>query len=216
VGIAGASGCPKFGGMRGDVILSEMVEQPVTVWLAGMRRGEEAATEGLWSVYFRRLRGLARKLLRGRVRRTCDGEDVAASVFRSFFDRARAGEYSRLRGRGDLWSLLAALTSNKCVDRMRHEGRAKRGGRAAAVELSRVAGLAGCADGPLGRAELADLRERFFAALEACEDPALRLIIQWKLEGENVEGIARRLGCVRRTVERKICLIREIWESEVA
>jgi RNA polymerase sigma factor (sigma-70 family) len=202
--------------MRADVAGSNLVEEPVTMWLAGLRRGEESATEGLWMVYFRRLRGLARRLLRGRVRRTCDGEDVAASVFRSFYDRARAGEYSRLRGRGDLWSLLAALTSNKCVDRMRHEGRAKRGGRATAVELSGVAGVAGRADGPLDRAELTDMRDRFFAVLDACADPALRLIIQWKLEGENVEGIARRLGCVRRTVERKLRLIREIWESEIA
>jgi DNA-directed RNA polymerase specialized sigma24 family protein len=112
--------------------------------------------------------------------------------------------------------LLAALTSNKCVDRMRREGRAKRGGRAAAVELSRVAELGGRGAGPLDQAELADARDRFFAALDACEDPALRRIIEWKLQGESVGEIARRLGCVRRTVERKIGLIREIWESEVA
>src|SRR5688572_13423287 len=115
--------------MHSDVVSAEMVEQPVTRWLVGLRRGEAAATEGLWGVYFRRLRGLARRLLRGKVRRTCDGEDVAASVFRSFYDRARAGDFSGLRGRGDLWSLLAALTSNKCVDKMRREGRAKGGGR---------------------------------------------------------------------------------------
>ena len=193
-----------------------MVEQPVTRWLAGVRRGEAAATEGLWSVYFRRLRGLARRLLVGRVRRTCDGEDVAASVFRSFYDRARAGEFSRLGGRGDLWALLAALTSNKCVDRMRREGRAKRGGRVAAVGLSRVGDVVGRAEGPEGRAELADLRERFFLALDGCEDPALRRIVQWKLEGESIEEIAQRLGCVRRTVERKVRLIQEVWETEVA
>jgi DNA-directed RNA polymerase specialized sigma24 family protein len=201
--------------MRADLVCADVVEQPVTRWLCGMRRGDAAATEGLWAVYFRRLRGLARRLLRGRVVRTIDGEDVAASVFRSFYDRARAGEFSRLRGRGDLWALLAALTSNKCVDRMRREGRVKRGGRAAAMGLSRVGDVVGGAEGPLGLAELADLRERFFSALDGCADPALRRIVQWKLEGETTGEVARRLGCVRRTVERKIRLIQEVWSEIV-
>src|SRR5688572_12276736 len=40
VGIAGAGGCSKFGGMRGAMVLSDAVEQPVTRWLAGVRHGD--------------------------------------------------------------------------------------------------------------------------------------------------------------------------------
>jgi RNA polymerase sigma factor (sigma-70 family) len=200
--------------MRADLASTHNAHQPVTHWITALRHGDnEAAAQGLWRSYFPRLRGLARKLLRGRARRTCDGEDVAASVFRTFFGHARAGDFSRLHTRKDLWPLLAALTSNKCVDRMRREGRAKRGGRAAAVELSRFAHVPGTADGPLSHAQCEDLRDRLFALLDQTRDPALAQIARWKLDGETIEAIARRLGCVRRTVERKLRLIREVYEG---
>ena len=189
------------------------MEGPVTVWIECLRKGQAVAAEGLWATYFRRMRGLAQRLLRGRVKRTCDGEDVAASAFRSFYQGARDGGFHGLRGRNDLWALLAALTSHKCVDRMRREGRVKRGGRAAAADPSALVCLAGPDDGLHHEAELADLRDRFLAALDACQDPMLRSIVQWKLEGQTVQAIAARLGCVRRTVERKLRLIRKIWEG---
>ena len=191
------------------------MEGAVTVWINGLRRGEPGATEGLWEAYFYRMRGLARQMIRGRARRTSDGDDAAASAFRSFYQGARAGEFPRLRGRHDLWPLLAALTSNKCVDRMRREGRLKRGGGAVAVDPGGVADLHDCSAGPESNAELADLRDRYFAILDAVGDPTLRRIVEWKLAGEAVGTIARRLGCVRRTVERKLRLLQEIWESEM-
>ena len=192
------------------------MEGPITLWISGLRRGEVGAAEGLWESYFRRMRGLAQRMLRGRVRRTCDGGDVAASAFGSFYQGARAGEFPRLQGRHDLWPLLAALTANKCVDRMRREGRAKRGGRATSGGSSGAAGLPDSASGPDRAAELVDLRDRFFAALDASGDPTLRRIVEWKLAGEAVGAIARRLGCVRRPVERKLRLLQESWESEMS
>ena len=188
---------------------------PITVWINGLRRGEAGATEGLWEAYFRRMRGLAQRMLRGRVKRTCDGYYVASRAFRSFYQGARAGGFPRLRGRNDLWPLLAALTSNKCVDRMRREGRAKRGGGAAAVGSSGVTFVGDSAGGPEQKAELDDLRHRFFAVLDHVGDPTLRRIVEWKLAGESVGAIACRLGCVRRTVERKLRLLQQIWESEM-
>src|SRR5688500_18098128 len=101
------------------------MDGPVTVWLGRLQQGDPAAAGNLWTLYFRRMRGLASKVLHGRIRRTCDGEDVVASAFRSFYRGAMAGEFPRLKGRNDLWSLLAAVTSHKCIDRMRREGRAK-------------------------------------------------------------------------------------------
>ena len=201
--------------MHAEVVASDAAQGSITVLVRALRGGDSAAAGGLWAVYFGRMRGLARRMLRGRARRTCDGDDVAASAFRSFYRGARAGGFPRLRGRDDLWPLLAALTSNKCVDRMRREGRAKRGGRAALVGSSGVMFLADSQGGPHHEPELADLRDRLFAVLDASGDPTLRRIAEWKLAGESVGTIAGRLGCVRRTVERKLGLLREIWESEM-
>ena len=194
---------------------AQQMDGTITVWIGGLRRGDAGAAGGLWEAYFRRMRGLAGRMLRGRVRRTCDGDDVAASAFRSFYQGARAGAFPRLQGRRDLWPLLAALTANKCVDRMRREGRAKRGGLATAAGSSGVADLPDHAPGPTRQGELADGLGHFLTVLDAGDDPTLRRIVEWKLDGQSTEAIAARLGCVRRTVERKLRLLQEIWESEM-
>jgi FixJ family two-component response regulator len=43
---------------------------------------------------------------------------------------------------------------------------------------------------------------------------ALRLIAVWKMEGYHNQEIAAKLGCVPRTVERKLVLIRTLWSQE--
>ena len=37
-----------------------------------------------------------------------------------------------------------------------------------------------------------------------------------RMEGYTVDEIAARLGCVARTVKRKLQLIRDIWKEELA
>jgi len=49
--------------------------------------------------------------------------------------------------------------------------------------------------------------------LEALDDRELRQVALWKMEGYTIEEIARRLGCVPRTVERKLKVIRSIWNQ---
>jgi hypothetical protein len=39
-------------------------------------------------------------------------------------------------------------------------------------------------------------------------------VAQWKLEGYTNDEIAARLGCVRRSVERMLQLIRHLWQEE--
>jgi DNA-directed RNA polymerase specialized sigma24 family protein len=49
--------------------------------------------------------------------------------------------------------------------------------------------------------------------LERLADATLRRIAAWKLEGYSSEEIAERLGCGRRTVDRKLGVIRSIWRA---
>jgi DNA-directed RNA polymerase specialized sigma24 family protein len=50
--------------------------------------------------------------------------------------------------------------------------------------------------------------------LDALADDTLKQIATLKLEGYTNEEIAGRLGCVPRTVERKLERIREKWSQE--
>jgi DNA-directed RNA polymerase specialized sigma24 family protein len=52
--------------------------------------------------------------------------------------------------------------------------------------------------------------EEFFEQLDTDE---LRTIAMLRIEGYSVDEIAGRIGCAKRSVERRLNLIRQIWTS---
>jgi len=197
----------------------------VTQWIDRLKAGEPDAAQKLWERYFRRLVGLARKKLRSAPRRAADEEDVALSAFDSFCRGAEQGNFPQLNDRLDLWQVLVLLTARKAIDLAQHERRQKRGGGAVLDE----AALPGPADSsapeaPLERLEgpeptpafAAQVAEEYRQLLERLESPELRTVAMRKVEGYSNEEIAEQLGCGLRTVERRLRLIRTIWEEEGA
>jgi DNA-directed RNA polymerase specialized sigma24 family protein len=196
----------------------------VSHWLGQFRHGDPAAAQKLWERYYGRLVGLARKKLRGVPRRTADEEDVALSAFDSFWHGVRDGRFPQLRDRDNLWRILIVITARKALDLMQHERRLKRGGGTVRGESA----LAGPADSPaeepgiqgvVGRepapefaAQVADECRR---RLEELGDAGLRSVALWKLDGYTNAEIAAKLGCVVGTVERKLRVIRSIWDREI-
>ena len=75
-------------------------------------RSGRAAARAIVDRYFDRLARLARSRLAASLAARTDPEDVVQSAYRSFFVRARGGEFAVVRG-GDLWRLLAAITLHK-------------------------------------------------------------------------------------------------------
>ncbi len=55
--------------------------------------------------------------------------------------------------------------------------------------------------------------EEFQERLEGLGDQELQEIAVLKMQGESNAEIADRRGCTLRTVERKLALIRKIWEG---
>jgi RNA polymerase sigma factor (sigma-70 family) len=195
----------------------------VTAWISQLKAGEAAAAEQLWERYFRRLMALARSKLQATPRRAADEEDVALSAFESFCRAAQDGRFSRLRDRDDLWPLLVVLTLRKARRLARDESRAKRGGGGVLDEAS-LSGRPG-SDGDeagleqvLGREPTpefaAQVAEQWEHLLNRLPDVGLRTIAQRKMENYSTEEIAAQLGCVPRTVRRRLQRIRSIWESE--
>jgi len=62
----------------------------------------------------------------------------------------------------------------------------------------------------------AQVAEGYRRLLERLDSPALRTVAMRKVEGYGNEEIAAQLGCGLRTVERRLHLIRSIWEQEGA
>ena len=197
----------------------------VTQWLDRLKAGEPDAAQKLWERYFRRLVGLARKKLRSAPRRAADEEDVALSAFDSFCRGAGQDRFPRLNDRLDLWQLLVLLTARKAVDLAQHERRQKRGGGAVLDEAA-LPGPAGSSaqGGALEQIEgpeptpafAAQVAEECRRLLERLDSPELRDVALRKVEGYGNEEIAAQLGCGLRTVERRLRLIRSIWEQEGA
>jgi DNA-directed RNA polymerase specialized sigma24 family protein len=50
--------------------------------------------------------------------------------------------------------------------------------------------------------------------LDALADEEARAVALFKMEGYTNEEIAQKLDCAPRTVERKLNLIRQLWEKE--
>jgi DNA-directed RNA polymerase specialized sigma24 family protein len=202
-----------------------MTGHSVTHWIDQLKAGDKEAAQRLWEGYFQRLVQLARARLHGVPRRAADEEDVALSAFDSFCRGAQQGHFPRLDDRDDLWRLLVTLTERAATRLRRHEGRQKRGGGAvfdetALASSDRTEGseagidqLAGHEPTPEFAALVAEECNRLFAQLDSDE---LRRIALWKMEGYTTEEIALQLGRAPRTVERKLSLIRTLWEEEPA
>jgi DNA-directed RNA polymerase specialized sigma24 family protein len=194
----------------------------VSHWIDRLKAGDDAAAQRLWEVYFTRLVSLARNRLRGRPRRAADEEDIALSAFHSFCRGAEQGRFPQLADRDDLWRLLVVITARKAIDLIEHEARQKRGGGTVLGEsaLSRLhdseelpAGLeqiVGAEPTPEFALQVAEETERLLDLLDSAE---LRSVALWKMEGYTNEEIATKLGCVPRTVERKLRMIRSAWQA---
>ncbi len=195
-----------------------MAQGSVTRWITQLRAGDQAAADPLWDRYFERLVALARTRLVRAPRRAADEEDVALSAFHSFCRAAEHGRFPKLDDRDDLWRLLAAFTRRKAAHLLRDGGRLKRGGRAGtpcagttveeSVDLELIAGAEPSPE------LIVEMAEEYRRLLGRLGDDTLRAVAVWKMEGYTNEEIAGKLNCVPRTVERKLRLIRAIWESE--
>jgi DNA-directed RNA polymerase specialized sigma24 family protein len=188
-------------------------EGSVTRCITALKAGEVSAAEQLWQGYFQRLVGLARRKLGTGGRRLADEEDVALSAFKSLCLGAARGRFPKLCDRDSLWPLLVVLTAHKARDLIKFERRQKRGGDR--LPEPGAAGGAGIETvlsrepTPEFSAMVAENCGRLLARLE----PAVQRIAQWKLDGYSNAEIAQQLQCGLRTVERRLELIRRVWEQ---
>ncbi len=189
-------------------------EGSVTHWIQLLPDGDQKAAQQLWEKYFQRLVGLARVKLQDFPRRVADEEDLALSAFDSFCRGIEQGRFPQMADRTNLWSLLVTITARKVLNLKRDQQRLKRGGSATpdgldeAFELEHAHGEEPSPD------FVAEVTEECQRLLDLLGDDDLRRIAMWKMEGYTNKEIAEKLPGSPRTVERKLELIRGIWEKK--
>lgn len=197
----------------------------ITRWLDGLKAGQPRAADAIWRRYYERVVTLARRRLRSAPHQSvADGEDVALSVFQGLCTGAAQGRFQCLSDRSDLWQILAAITVKQALGQRQWHGHQKRSGNH--VNCTHASnGDAGSGD-PDGADALdwaasreptpevsAILQEQFEELIGSLLDPTLQQVALWRMDGFSNREIARKLGCVLRTVERKFERIRMTWEE---
>ncbi len=188
----------------------------VTQWIAQLRFGNGVAAQGLWERYYGRLIGLAQKRLAGTFLRGSDEEDVVQSAFASFCARLENGHFPQLQDRDDLWRLLVVITARKTISHIRRERAQKRGGLrssdASEFRETDIDAVIGDEPSPEFAMQTAETLRDLFDCLPM---DSLRTLARTKMEGLTNEEVAQHLRCSVRTVERRLQLIRDAWQSHV-
>lgn len=192
-------------------------EHSISRWIQGAKLGDSRALQEIWAGYADQLVGIANRGLGESARRASDGEDVAISVFESFFRAAREDRFPDLADRTQLWRLLLRMTERKVIDHRRRNQRQKRGGgrqrgeSAIDVAVTDARGMENVA----GKESSPDLPAMLRELLASLSDGELESIAVAKLKGYENAEIAQQLNCSPSTIERRLRLIREKWSALV-
>ena len=194
-------------------------EDPVTLWIDELRHADPGAARKLWNHFFSRLYEQGRKKLRPETRRVYDEEDAVQSAFHSFCAGIAAGRFPDLHDRDSLWNLLLKITANKVADRQRHEQQQKRDVRRniseALLTQSSADSVPAGVDVLASREPTPELAAEFVetcaSLFQSLNNPGLRQVVLLRMEGYTDDEIAQRLTWSRRTVQRRLEIIRRHW-----
>ena len=194
-------------------------DDPVTLWIDELRQADQAAARKLWNHFVTRLYELGRKKLRPETRRVYDEEDAAQSAFHSVCAGIAAGRFPDLGSRENLWHLLVVITARKVAHRHRHDQQQSRDVHrnlsdsifAQSRDHSPPAGV----DMTVSREPTPEFAAEFVETCEflfqSLDDPALKEVVSLRMEGYTDAEAADRLKCSRRTVQRRLEVVRRHW-----
>lgn len=195
----------------------------VSEWISSLQKGDAGAAQRLWDRYFEELVKFARRRLGDSPRQSKDEEDIALSVFDSFCRGVQAGRLAGLTDHHELWWTLLAITRRKVVDLIRVNNRQAHGVMAALPEsdvpvdptTGKEFDLNLVLDETPNPEVLMHLDEEWQRLLSKLRDDTLRKIACWRIEGDTIEEISKKLRILPRTVGRKLSLIRSKWIEEI-
>ncbi len=191
-------------------------ESSIGPWLRGLQQEDAQAMQMIWDRFFEKLVGYANQRLREMPKLQGTGEDIAVSVFESLWNGYQAGRFRDVSNQSELWWTLLKMARNKCIDHLRRETAAKRGGNTPNASLSSEGeseqefyeSLVSQDPDPQYLATIADEYQRCMTLLR---DTHQRQIAALTMEGYSPREISERLDLSESSVRRKLRIIRETW-----
>lgn len=182
----------------------------VSQWIRGVRSGDEQSLAELHRRYWPRLVELAGKKMRGATLRDRDPEDIAQISFLAVYESIRHQRAPDLDNRHQFLAFMTHVIACKTVNELKHANAAKRGGGLVG-SLNALEALVERSDdsSPIESTMMKECYDHFVHSLPE----KLIEIAELHLAGHSNREIAQAMGCVERTVERKLSLIRQHWRS---
>ncbi len=179
-----------------------------------LQAGDSAAAAHIFDRFAQRLVCLARNRLNLQLQQKVDPEDVAQSVFKSFF-RKHGQESFTIEDWNGLWGLLVMMTMRKCnrqaerFHAVRRDVRRETNGKPTSADSEIHWDPAGTDPTPEQSAMLAETMERVMERL----DERGRQVFMLRLQGYTIPEISEQIFRTERTVHRTLDRIREQLES---
>ena len=137
---------------------------------------------------------------------TYDAEDAAISTFRVLYQKLKAGDYPDLSDRDEFWRLLLMVAVRKISRRVEYENSLKRSHSGGKIDLD---------ESVIADRNSSEVAIETQALLSKLNDPNLERVVTLKLDGYTNEEIAIAINRTRRTVQRMLDLIRDLWREEL-
>lgn len=183
-------------------------DRSVDSFIKSLREGDPTVTKEVFDQYVDRLVAMARKRISMRLAGRIDPEDIVQSVFRTFFHRAKQGQF-QFGAEDDICRMLARITVHKTLRQVAHHQAGKRdAGRDAgsgddAQDL--VVNLLSKEPSPDEATQLIDQMQHFLAQLPD-ED---RKILELRMQGFSTLEISKQLDITDRKIRRRMEVIRD-------
>lgn len=182
-------------------------DDSITRWIVAVRSGDAEAAERLWERYFRDLMHQARLRMSNISKSLYDEEDAALSTFYVMWQKLEEGCYAQISDRHDLWNLMLTVLMRKIGRRAKYQGAAKRMHASSTSEQNSLE--------ELPATNIQELSQECLEMISVLQDPNLERVAILKFEGYTNDEIATELNRTRRTIQRMLNLIRDIWEREL-
>ncbi len=188
-------------------------DRSVDSFVRSLRQGDPSVTKEVFDQYVDRLVGMARKRISQRLAGRIDAEDIVQSVFRTFFQRAKQGQFE-FSAEDDICRMLARITVHKTLRQVAHHQAGKRDASrdAGSGDESQdlVVNLMSREPSPDEATQLLDQMEHFLAQLR----PEDRQILELRMQGYSTLEISQQMKITDRKVRRLMERIRAQAEQE--
>jgi RNA polymerase sigma-70 factor (ECF subfamily) len=183
-------------------------DRSVDSFIRSLREGDPNVTKEIFDQYVDRLVAMARRRISLRFAGRIDPEDIVQSVFRTFFHRAKQGQFE-FSEEDDVCRMLARITVHKTLRQVAHHQAAKRdaGRDAGSGDDSQdlVVNMLSREPSPDEATQLLDQMEHFLNQL-APED---RRILELRMHGYSTLEISNKLDITDRKIRRRMEYVRD-------